>query len=59
MTCEICNAETPNPVHAVFTQKKVVRWILCEQCCLILIRKLKSMARKAETASVLTDAMER
>jgi hypothetical protein len=50
MNCEICSLETANPVHAVFTQKKVVRWIICENCCLILIKTIKRMAATADLA---------
>lgn len=48
--CEICSLETTNPVHAILSQKKAVKWTICENCCLILIKTIKRMAAKADLA---------
>jgi len=48
--CEICAAATDSPIHMVFSQQKLVRWLICEGCTLILINTIRKMARKSEAA---------
>ncbi len=46
--CEICEAATDGPVNMTFSQKKIVSWLICEGCTLVLINYIKRMAKKAD-----------